>query len=133
MFLFENWQITEIFDDIVLGRGVKRAIHNLEYDGSIYTELFLERLQLYKFRPAPLKKIQIGVGKRAPAFYIHGKTAIFGYVFWEMFSETRKRKLWGSVIRNAKGDWKYVLPGNSNNVVFINMDKQEEIDIFHLS
>ncbi len=133
MFLFENWEITEILDDIVLGRGVKRSIHNLEYDNNIYTSLFIDRLRLFKYRPLSVKDIEVKVGQRIPAFLLRGKTAIFGYVFWEVFSEKRKRKLWGSVIRNAKGDWKYTLPGNSDTVVFANLAKPEEIDIYHLS
>ncbi|HGY55572.1 MAG TPA: hypothetical protein ENK44_07730 [Caldithrix abyssi] len=133
MFLFENWEITEILDDIVLGRGVKRSIHNLEYDNNIYTSLFIDRLRLFKYRPLSVKDIEVKVGQRIPAFLLRGKTAIFGYVFWEVFSEKRKRKLWGSVVRNAKGDWKYTLPGNSDTVVFANLAKPEEIDIYHLS
>jgi len=133
MFLLKDWEIAEILDDIILGRGVKRTIHDLQYDEKVYTQLFIERLQLFKFRPVAVKNIQIEVGKRSPAFYIKGKTAIFGYIFREVFSEKHKRKIWGSVVRNEKGDWKYILPGNSGEVVFINLNKQEEIDIFHLS
>ncbi|HHJ51717.1 MAG TPA: hypothetical protein ENJ89_00855 [Caldithrix abyssi] len=133
MFLFENWEISEVLDDIVLGRGVKRSVHDLQFDQNIYTELFVERLQLYKYRPMPIKDIPIEVGKRVPAFLIDGKTAIFGYVFWEVFSDKRKRKLWGSVVRNEKGDWKYVLPGNSSRIVFVNLDQSEEVDLYYLS
>jgi len=132
MFLQDNWEISEILDDIILGRGVKRSVHNLEYDSSIFTGLFIDRLRLYKFRPVALNKIEIEVGHRAPAFLISGKTAIFGYVFWEVFSEIKKRKLFGSVVKNEKGDWKYVIPENSSSIVFINIDKQEEIDLYHL-
>ncbi len=133
MFLFENWEISEVLDDIVLGRGVKRSVHDLQFDQNIYTELFVERLQLYKYRPMPIKDIPIEEGKRVPAFLIDGKTAIFGYVFWEVFSDKRKRKLWGSVVRNEKGDWKYVLPGNSSRIVFVNLDQSEEVDLYYLS
>ncbi len=132
MFLFENWEISEVLDDIVLGRGVKRSVHDLQFDQNIYTELFIERLRLYKFRPMAVRDIHIEVGKRVPAFLIDGKTAIFGYVFWEVFSDKRKRKLWGSVVRNEKGDWKYVLPGNSGQIIFVNPDMQEDIDINYL-
>jgi len=131
MFLNENWEISEILDDIILGRGVKRSIHDLEYDKSILTGLFIERLHLYKFRPITLRNIQIAEGWRAPAFFISGKTAIFGYVFWEIFSDKKKRKLFGSVVKNEKGDWKYILPAGSEQTIFVNMDLQEEFDLFH--
>lgn len=133
MFLLKDWEIAEILDDIILGRGVKRTIHDLQYDEKVYTQLFIERLQLFKFRPVAVKNIQIEVGKRSPAFYLKEKNAIFGYIFWEVFSDKHKRKIWGSVVRNEKGDWKYILPGNSSEAVFINLNKQEEIDIYHLS
>lgn len=124
--------MSEVLDDIILGRGVKRSIHDLEYDNYLFTGLFIDRLRLYKFRPLPLNKIEIEVGQRAPAFLLNGKTAIFGYVFWEVFSDTQKRKLFGSVVKNEKGDWKYVLQGHDSSVVFVNLDQKEEIDIYHL-
>lgn len=131
MFLNENWEISEILDDIILGRGVKRAVHDLEYDNTLYTGLFIDRLRLYKFQPIAMRDIHIEVGCRAPAFLISGRTAIFGYVFWELFSPTKKRKIFGSVARNEQGDWKYMLSGNSEQVVFINLDKKEEVDVYH--
>ena len=124
--------MSEVLDDIILGRGVKRSVHDLEYDNFLFTSLFIDRLRLYKFRPLPLQKIKIEIGQRVPAFLVNGKTAIFGYVFWEVFSESKKRKLFGSVVKNEKGDWKYVLQGNNSSVVFVNLDRKEEIDIHHL-
>ncbi len=129
MFFNDDWDITEVLDDIILGRGVKRSIHDIEYDGKLYVDLFIQRLQLYKYRPQPVYEIEIKVGQRAPAFYIQGRMVIFGYVFWEVFSTKRKRKLWGSVVRNEKGDWKYTLPGNSEQVVFVNLDQALDMDI----
>lgn len=132
MFQKDNWEISEILDDIILGRGVKRSIHNLEYDQAIYASLFIDRLRMYKYRPCRVKDISIEVGWRAPAFLINDKMAIFGYVFWELFTETKRRKLFGSVVKNVKGDWKYTLSDASNEIVFVNIDRQEEIDIYHL-
>ncbi len=133
MFLYENWEISEVLDDIILGRGVKQSIHNLEYDQSLYTDLFISRLRLYKYTPMSVAQIDIPVGWRAPAFLIEGKTAIFGHVFWEVFSDRHKRKIWASVVRNEKGDWKYVLSENSSDIVFVNLAVQQEIDIRYLS
>ena len=129
----ESWQIAEAFDDIILGRGVKRSIHDLTYNNQLYVQLFIERLQIYKFFPHSVKDINIEVGFRIPAFLIKNHQAIFGHLFWEVFSEKRKRKIWGSVIRNEKGDWKYILPGNSETIVFVNQSRPEHIDIYHLT
>lgn len=131
MYLYKNWEIIEILDDIILGRGVKRAIHNLEYDNMIYTSVFVDRLRLYKFRPVTLADITIEPGKRVPGFLIKDKTAIFGYVFWEFFSERKKRKLWGSVVRNEKGDWKYTVQSESRQALFVNPEKTEDFDMYH--
>ncbi|MBD3225947.1 MAG: hypothetical protein GF313_14565 [Caldithrix sp.] len=68
-----------------------------------------------------------------PAFYVKDKTAIFGHVFWEVFTDKRKRKIWGSVVRNTKGDWKYILPGSRPVTLFANLNQLEEVDIYHLS
>ncbi len=133
MFLYENWEISEVLDDIILGRGVKRSLHNLEYDQSIFTDLFISRLRLYKYTPMSLSQIDIPVGWRAPGFLIDGETAIFGYVFWEVFSDRHRRKIWASVVRNEKGDWKYILSENSSEVIFVNLTRLQEVDITHLS
>ena len=126
-------QITEIFYDIILGNGVKRSIHNLVYKNQDFKNLFIECLLDKSFKPLLLKNASIEVGIRIPGFYIEKQTAFFGYLFWEVFNERRKRKIWGSVVRNQKGDWKYILTGNSSKVVYLNMFKIQEIDIFHLT
>ncbi len=133
MFLYENWEISEVLDDIILGRGVKRSVHSLEYDQAVYSDLFISRLRLYKYSPMPVAQIEVQPEWRVPAFLIDGKTAIFGYVFWEVFSDHKKRKLWASVARTEKGDWKYTLPGNSSTVVFANPDKKQEADFRYVS
>ena len=131
MYLYKNWEIIEILDDIILGRGVKRTLHDLEYDGVIYSSSFIDRLRLYKYRPLILDQIHVSVGYRIPAFLLKDKTAIFGYVFWELFSENKKRKLWGSVVKNEKGDWKYTVSAKSRQILFVNTDKEEEFDMYH--
>jgi len=131
MFFDVNWEITEILDDIILGRGIKQCVHDLEYGEAVFTSLFIERLRLYRFHPMILNEVHINTSIRVPAFYISGKTAIFGHVFWEIFSEKKKRKLWGSTVRNEKGDWKYVLNSDSKEVLFVNMSSAEEFDLLH--
>ena len=133
MTVINSSELEEIFDDIILGRGVKRAVHHLEYDQNVYVDLFAQRLRIYNYQPLVLSNISLKVGFRLPAFLVSEKAALFGYVFWEVFSEHKKRKIWGSVIRNKKGDWKYILPGYSNQVIFANLSRHEPIDINYLS
>ncbi len=131
MFFENNWEISEILDDIILGRGVKRYVYDLEYDNSVFTSLFIERLILYRFQPMTLKDIHIKNGIRVPASFISGKTAVFGHVFWEIFSEKKKRKFWGSAAKNEKGDWKYIVNSDSEQVLFVNINSAEEFDMLH--
>ena len=126
-------QITEIFYDIILGNGVKRSVHDLIYKNRDFTNLFIKCLLKKTFKPFLLRNISLEIGVRIPGFYIEQQTAFFGYLFWEVFNDRRKRKIWGSVVRNQKGDWKYILTGNSSKVVYLNMSKIQEIDIFHLT
>ena len=125
--------IEDAFNDIILGNGVKRAVHDLIFDNIDYSYLFINCLNQNNFLPVPLKNIELEIGIRYPGFYIINSIAYFGYLFWEVFSAARKRKIWGSVIRNKKGDWKYILPGNSSKIVYLNKDKAQAIDIFHLT
>ncbi len=126
-------QIEEIFNDIIIGNGVKRSVHKLVYNKTDYSELFINCLQHNSFLPTTLKNIELEIGMRYPGFYIINSVAYFGHLFWEVFSNTKKRKIWGSVIRNNKGDWEYILPGNSSKIIYINKLKPEFVDIFHLT
>ena len=126
-------QIQEIFNDIILGKGVKQSVHYLVHENRDFTRLFIQCLNKHSFYPLPIKEISLEVGFRMPGFYLENQTAIFGHLFWEVFSEKRKRKIWGSIVRNHKGDWKYILTGNSPKVIYFNMSKIQEIDIFHLT
>ena len=128
-----NHKIVEIFDDIILGNGIKRFVHHLTLNKKDYTELFKSRLVANLFLPKPLNEINIEIGVRLPGFLIRESTAYFGHFFWEVFSASKKRLIWGSVQRNEKGDWKYILSGKSATTVYINTEKKQEIDIFHLT
>ena len=125
--------LTEIFDDIILGRGVKRVVHDLQMDGQDYADLFIERLLIRNYRECEIKNVVVDVGIRYPAFYLMDGKAYFGHLFWEVFTSTRKRKIWGSIIRNDKGDWKYIIPGNSSKIIYVNTAKAQEVDIHYLT
>jgi hypothetical protein len=129
----KSYKIEEVFDDIIMGRGVKRSVHDLILDDRDYSDLFKIRLIENGFLPKPLKEIAINIGVRMPGFLIQDSTAYFGHLFWEVFSEMKKRLIWGSVLRNEKGDWKYILSGKGPGIVYINSLKIQDIDIFHLT
>ena len=124
--------IKEVFYDIILGK-VKRSVHHLIYKNRDYTSLFISCLKKKSYTPVLLKSVEIDIGVRIPGFYLDNSTAFFGYLFWEVFHDKHKRKIWGSIIRNEKGDWKYLLSGNSSKKVYLNLNKIQEVDIYHLT
>ena len=112
-------------DDLVLGRGVRRGRHLL---GTALVPLFLERLGALGFVPLPVGEIDVPVGVRVPAWLVRGEVADFGTVFWEVFHDRLKRKLFGSEVRNAKGDWEIVLPAAAREPVFAGLVHAESYD-----
>lgn len=66
-------------------------------------------------------------GERVPAFCIMDGKAHFGWVFWEVFSSDRKRKLFGSCMKNTKGDWAIMLARTA--MVYACVDRKELMDI----
>lgn len=126
-------ELTAVFDDIILGNGVKRIVHDLTLNGKDYSGLFKERLQVLGYKPVVLKDTDVAIGVRYPGFHLMDQKAWFGHLFWEVFTETRKRKIWGSVIRNSKGDWKYILSGKSSKKVYLNLNKPQAVDIHYLT
>lgn len=127
-------ELKEVFDDIILGRGVKRSVHELVFENRDRTDLFLERLLVHGFKPRPLKDVDVPPGIRIPGFWLDdNKRAWFGYLFREFFTEKKQRKIWGSTVRNSKGDWSVILSGNSAQIVYLNPALSREIDIYRLT
>ncbi len=122
-------EITDIFDEIIIGKNVKRTCHELVYLGKDYTDIFIDRMKRQNFQKTILNQISINRGFRIPGFLIKNKTAIFGYVFWELFNTKYKRKLWGSVILNKKGDWEYTISAKSKHIIWANTNLIEEINL----
>ena len=65
----------------------------------------------------------------APAFYVEDTTAYFGWVFWEKFTSAKRRKLWGSVVRNEKGDWAIQISPTKTTTIYVNEKLKTEMDI----
>ncbi len=102
-------ELIQAVRDLILGDGVRRASHDLTIDGEDVSGLFEQLLESEGYLPTAVEDIPIEVGERVPAFVVAGGKAHFGWVFWEVFSPGRKRKLFGSQLKNSKGDWEIVL------------------------
>jgi hypothetical protein len=121
--------LNDTFRDIIHGTGVKRSIHELVFEGRDVTQDFISALPRHNFHPITVGQTTIEPGERLPAFYIHRQTAYFGWVFWEKFSQLRLRKLFGTVVRNSKGDWLHQLPSNSATIIYADPSHILEMDI----
>ncbi len=126
-------KLDAVFDDIITGRGVHRSKHELTFDGRDVTEDFLAALERHGYVPTTVGEVVVQPGERVPAFYIKESTAYFGWVFWEKFTQWKLRKLWGSVVRNKKGDWAIQLPPNKPTTIYANSALKIEMDIEHPS
>lgn len=116
------------FRDLAAGRGVKRGHHGLRIDGEHHSGLFLEALQLEGFEPLLVREVDVARGERVPAFLVREGHADFGWVFWEKFSEGRARKLFGSTVRNAKGDWEIQLGEGSPRRIHVCLAAKAVVD-----
>ncbi len=100
---------------------MKRGRHELRVDGEDLSGLFLEALRLEGFEPAVVRDVDVSLGERVPGFLVRGGRADFGWVFWEKFTAERSRKLFGSVARNAKGDWDAQLGAGSRETIHVSL------------
>ena len=112
-------------DDLILGRGVRRGRHELADDAF---ELFRARLEEVGFRLTTVDAVEIEIGVRVPAWYLKKPFADFGTIFWEIFTPRTRRKLFGSEVRNDKGDWDIQLYPTSKEMLFVNRDQAESYD-----
>jgi len=63
--------------------------------------------------------VDVGFDERVAAFLLRGSMAYFGWVFNERFTEKKSRKLFGSEVRNGKGDWAIQIPFNRREKIFV--------------
>ncbi len=120
--------LDEAFADIITGKGVTRARHELTLDGKPVVDEFLAALERHGFQKTIVGKVDVEIGERVPAFFVDDTIAYFGWVFWEKFTEQKARKLWGSVIRNVKGDWAIQISPIKPTPIFANTDLKIEMD-----
>ncbi len=121
--------IDAALDEIITGSGVRRSKHELTIDRRDVSRRFQAALERHHYFPTTVGKVDVPPGERVPAFYLDGSTAYFGWVFWEKFTETKQRKLWGSVVLNSKGDWAIQFSQSSRTIIFANLSLKVEMDI----
>ena len=122
-------QLREVLGDIIEGRIVKRTKHDLRWNNENVSGEFVEALERSGYSPMAVQDVRVEPGERVPAFYVENGTAYFGWVFWEKFTELRLRKLFGSVVRNEKGDWAIQIPPQQKKLIYANMSLKNEMDI----
>ncbi len=125
----DEQKVLEALADIIEGRVVKRSVHSLLWSSISVADQFVQVLEEKGYLATPLQDIDVQPGERVPAFHIDGDTAYFGWVFWEKFTDRKMRKLYGSVVRNAKGDWAIQIAGNRPTPVYVNLSLKGEMDI----
>ncbi|HTO87705.1 MAG TPA: hypothetical protein VMR54_09300 [Thermoanaerobaculia bacterium] len=104
-------ELSAALDDLILGRGVARGRHSLRHKDRPVRAEFEERLRADGFRPMTVREAEIEAGERIPAFYVHGDTADFGYIRWEIFTPRSRRKLFQSEYRRPDNqEWAVQLP-----------------------
>ncbi len=122
-------QLREVLSDIIEGRVVKRARHELRWESRDVSLEFISLLNEHGYVPTTVEMLNVEPGERIPAFYLEDGFAYFGWVFWEKFSQLKLRKLFGSVVRNNLGDWDIQISPKSKTVLYANPALKVEMDI----
>jgi len=120
--------LDEAFSEIITGKGVTRSKHELVLNGKPVVDEFVRALQLHGFEKTIVENVDINVGERVPAFLLDDSIAYFGWIFWEKFTHDKARKLWGSVVRNAKGDWAIQISTAKTTPIYANPSLKIEMD-----
>jgi len=124
-------KVRDALREIIKGKIVKRAKHELVHEGIDLSEMFVVELQQLGYRATTVRNVDVKPGERVPAFYIENGVAYFGWVFWEQFTSWKVRKLWGSVVKNKKGDWDIQIPDTRPTTIYANENLKLEMDIDH--
>lgn len=120
-------EVLEVLCDLAEGR-VHRSRHDLVVDGQDFTGAFEEALHRCGYRLARLRDLEVPRGVRFPAFLLQGGLATFGHVFREKFKEDEDRVLFGSVLRDAIGDWSVMLTRRSAELLWVDLARGTPFD-----
>ena len=120
-------EVIEALRDLAEG-GVQRSKHGLILGGDDLSERFERILEAAGYRPVKIRETRIPAGMRYPAWVLRDGTAHFGHVFLEKFSECERRVLFGSVVRDWRGDWEVTLTRASRETVWVNLETGSPFD-----
>ncbi len=124
-----NAELSGALDDLILGRGVARGRHSLRHQGRLVRAQFEERLLANGFRPMTVRDAPIEAGEKIPAFHVDGETVDFGYIRWEIFTSTSRRKLFASEYRRPDNqEWAIQLNLSSPVPVWASPELKEHYD-----
>ena len=115
--------------DVIEGKTVERRKIELRLNAVSLVSEFTELLIQSGYRPTTVADVDVRAGMKVPAYLLEESTAYFGWVFWEKFTDNKLRKLWGSSVRNSKGDWELQIGEKKRTTVFANPSKAIEMDI----
>lgn len=122
-------QLHEVFRSIIEGKIVKRVKVDLIAGGKSLQPLFIDELERAGYRLLTVREVGVEPGERVPGFYLTEGSAYFGWIFWEQFTTWKLRKLWGSVIKNSRGDWDIQIPVTKDVGIYANESLKLEMDI----
>jgi hypothetical protein len=111
-------ELASALDDLILGRGVARGRHSTRHQGRLVRGELEERLAANGFKLMTVREAGIEAGERIPAFYLHDEIADFGYIRWEIFTPSSRRKLFQS---------EYRFPDNEEWAVQLNLASPERV------
>ncbi len=118
-----------VLAEFIDGALAKRSRLDLRWEDHDVTTQFLEALVSRGYTRTTVGDARVRPGERAPAFLVRDGTAYFGWIFWEKYSDRKLRKLFGSVIRNTKGDWAIQVTERMPELLFSNPDRIMQMDI----
>lgn len=123
-------ELSEALDDLILGRGVARGRHELRHRGRAVRDEFLERLRANGFRPMTVRESPIEAGEKIPAFHLDDDAVDFGWLRWEIFTPTSRRKLFASERRRKdNNEWAVQLNLSSPETVWASAERKEKHDV----
>jgi hypothetical protein len=119
--------LREVFDDVILGRSKRYADYSMIYEGINYKKLFVEQLQVNRFRPLTLKQIALNPNWRLPSFYVSDDTAYFGYAQWDKLMPGKIYKVWRSETRKKAGASLIQITSASTVSLWVNYNLKESM------
>lgn len=123
----DRGEVVDTLRDLARGT-VHRSRHGLVLGDVDYTADFEDVLRSEGYAPARLNTLTVPRGVRYPAFILREGLAYFGHVFREKFTESEDRLLFGSVVRDGRGDWAVLLTRRSSEVVWVNLGEGSPFD-----